>query len=190
MNIIPLESQYTIADYAGLFNAAPKALNVTSYSCTWETAFAQGCVWADECVCVRQTDERQRMFQLMRGQCFSLEPHYSMASKGCAGRGTQRGYIWRERERDCNAMQPLSYYHQSVIHTHALRHTRKRADILFMPTSTGERVAHHRVMDELSFVQSGHTVHVETIQTDHVTLGTLSHQNRTPAGRSTADYIH
>lgn len=54
-----------------------------------------------------------------------------------------------------------------------------------MPTSTGKCISQHRVMDKLPFVQSSGAVRVETIQTDHMTLGTLGHQDRTPAGWST-----
>lgn len=72
----------------------------------------------------------------------------------------------------------LSYNNQSPVHTHLDTH--KWANILFMPTGTRERVAHHGVMDELSIIQSGHTVHVEAVQTYHMALGTLSHQDRTP----------
>lgn len=43
----------------------------------------------------------------------------------------------------------------------------------------GQGVAHQRLVDKLSLVQSGHTVQIEALQADHVTLCTLKHQNWT-----------
>lgn len=50
-----------------------------------------------------------------------------------------------------------------------------------MFTCAGQGVAHQWLVDKLSLIESGHTVQMETFQTDHMTLSALKHQNWSPA---------
>ncbi len=98
-----------------------------------------------------------------------------------------------------SSLQPPTHHHQSLPntaacahkhtkyrHAHTLTHTHTLIVIpigehlRYMFTCAGQGVAHQRLLDKLSLIESGHTVQVEALQADHMTLGTLKHQHWSP----------
>ncbi len=85
----------------------------------------------------------------------------------------------------CQTQQPV---HTNTPNTDTHAHTHTHTLIVipigehlrYMFTCAGQGVAHQRLLDKLSLIESGHTVQVEALQADHMTLGTLKHQHWSP----------